>query len=235
MPSSAPYFNAHLGPITLRECPSCRTKYRLASFRRWDTNHPDKRTLHDVCNSCAPPLNLSDMTPAQRERALKADYPNARAHIVERMNTAEAKRANTQRRKRLTRTHAHNRRTEWSRAITHRLRKELTWATTHANNPDNTSPEWTRFFTAYAQTIRTMLGKIRLKYNASKARIKPTTEEANPATYTTDNTITTLKHLYAQCPVIRGRKLYRDPWVLDWVKDGGESLPGNQRLKGESK
>lgn len=196
MPSLS-YFDRHLGPVTLRECSVCCTKYRLVSFRRWDTNHPDKRTLHDVCNACASPPK--DLTPAQ------LDFKERQ--ITQRLSTAAIKR------------HQQSRRTAWSHAITHRLKKELIWAHKHATTPAPASSEWQKFFEVYVRTLRKINTKVLLRIRRPNAPITPTPEESNPMTYINPHTLTTLKELYSQCPVIPGRKLYRDPWCLEWREE----------------
>lgn len=196
MPSLS-YFDRHLGPVTLRECPACRTKYRLVSFRRWDTNHPDKRTLHDVCNACASPPK--ELTPAQ------LDFKERQ--IAQRLSTAAIKR------------HQQSRRTAWSHAITARLKKEIIWAHTYATAPAPASSEWQKFFEVYVRTLREINTKVLLRIRRPNAPINPTPEESNPMTYINPHTLTTLKALYSQCPVIPGRKLYRDPWCLEWREE----------------
>lgn len=197
MPSLS-YFDRYFGPITLRECPVCRTKYRLASFRRWDTNHPDKRTLHDVCNVCAPPPEPT-LTEAQ------LDFKERQ--ITQRLSTAAIKRQHRVRR------------AAWSHAITHRLAREIAWAHKYATTPEPASSEWRRFFEVYERTLREINTKVSLRIRRPNAPITPTPEESNPMKYINPHTLTTLKELYSQCPVIRGRKLYRDPWCLEWREE----------------
>lgn len=194
--ASLSYFDRYLGPITLRECPVCRTKYRLVSFRRVapDSNHPDKRTLRDVCNGCAAP-STPTLTEAQAQFKER--------QLPQRLSTAARKR------------HQRERSVAWARAVVHRLRREIVWAHGHAVRP-STPAQWQKFFEVYVHTLRQINTRVTQRYSRPGTPINPTPEESNPMTYINPHTLTTLKELYSKCPVIPGRKLYRDPWCLEW-------------------
>ena len=112
------------------------------------------------------------------------------------------------------RSYQRRRKLNWSVLLFRRLQRERTWAQHHAQLAVH--PLWERFFQAYAQTLRSVHAKATLASRKPNAPINPTPKEVNPHTYTDAHTIRTLKELYSSCPVIKGRKMYRDPWFLDW-------------------
>ena len=222
---TTPYFEKYLGPITVVTCPGCGGNFRMVHFRKW---WGSKRVLRTLCIWCEPDKNLSEMTPEERASALEAQRFGANAReVVERMNEKEAAdKRYTLSRARL-KQHNRTRRLHWSRAILHTLNVERAWAERNLQNP--ASEEWERFFEAYARVLRDAIERINMRLRdaargVSRANLggrnssplKPTMEEADPRRWVFPETILKLKDMYSVCPVLRGRKPYRDPALLSW-------------------
>lgn len=207
------YFEKYLGPVTLAHCPGCGGNFRLVRFRKW---WGDKRLLRDFCDACEPEKKLTDMTVNERanavaagrlplDLALKIDDAQA-----ERRRVARSMRATTQ----MLSAHSRERRRNWARAVTDLLRKERAWAELNQRTP--ASEEWDIFFQAYERVLTDALRRINAHITRKGQPLKPTMEEASPAHWVNANTRLKLRDLYSACPVVRGRKLYRDPAFLGW-------------------
>lgn len=197
-------------------CLECREALPPALFRRW---RGEKIVTHSVCNRCAPPKKLSEMTPKQRLNAMARKQALATPTLVMQMNEREKQRF---RREVLAQhKYAHNqtlRRAHWNAAITDAVRKELRWARSQGRGsaygtkrPINSGES---FFPAYIALLKRMVDILSRKPLIKGAPIKPTMEEANPATYIPAHTRVQLLELYAQeKPVTR-----RSPAILAWCK-----------------
>lgn len=205
---------------TLRRCPQCGVDKRLVSFRRFaqiGAGAGMKRVLHDTCNDCEPEPNLSEMTPAQRERAVEADNPKARALVVEVMNDKERAELAGMRTRQRIQYHAKQRRAAWREAIGRQISDELEWARrglASARRAEDSA--WADFFEAYCQVLRAAQERVATEANKRFTRVKPTPEQARPEAWIDASTRASLRRLYAQCRPISGRRMYRDPWCLEW-------------------
>lgn len=195
-----------------RECPVCGTRKLLRFFRRW---RGSKRVLHATCNACDE-VPLGAMRPAQRLAALTSGRANVspaaldrlaqRDLLVRRTKISSAQRA----------IHAGTRRIQWEAAMGTRLRSERDWARRNLLALPSDAVGWAAFFEAYINVITDALNRYVAKYNRVGTRTMPTMEEADPRTYVFPETVRTLRGLYSQCQPIRGRRLFRDPWCLEW-------------------
>lgn len=205
------YFEKYLGPVTLAHCPGCGGNFRLVRFRKW---WGDKRILRSLCDACEPEKKISDMTPSERANAVAAgrvdleralaldDAHDARVRQTHSVGTLKA--------------HASQRRRNWNAAVLRTLRHERDWAQRYMENA--ASQEWEAFFRAYARALHDAVNRIeqRLKGKGRGAPLKPTMEEASPGYWLNADTRLKLKDLYSACPVVRGRRFYRDPAFLGW-------------------
>lgn len=202
-----------------KRCTSCREELSPALFRRW---RGDKIATHSVCNRCAPPRKLTDMTPKQRLNAMARGLPYATPTLVMQMNEREKQRFH--REVLAQHKYAHNqalRRANWNAAITDAVRKELRWArrvngtSVSHNFGESFSPGYTpSFFHEYSTLLKRMVDILSRKPLIKGAPLKPTMEEANPATYIPTHTKLNLLALYAEeRPITR-----RTPAILAWCK-----------------
>jgi hypothetical protein len=206
------YFERFLGPPTYADCPSCGGRFRLVHFRKW---WGTKRILREVCISCEPDKRLSDMTPDERVRAAEAGRPRANVLLVKQMNEREHAYLNQVKRSgQALRRRQSERLAAWKRALLSELTKERAWA--KKNSIDPMSEEWGDFFDAYVRALDAALARARAKANQRGAAIEPTPVESDPATWVYAETRDKLRSLYSRCPVVRGRRLYRDPAFLTW-------------------
>jgi hypothetical protein len=233
------------GYPTLRVCPVCGVSLRLHHFRRWaSTPAGDKRILHDACNACDPERKLSEMTPAQRLRAVEADHPRARLLVVENMNDAQHDAFKERKRSETLARHAQERRRAWRDAVGARVSAEREWARRTlesmrlAAKGDARPPSgalatlatalerqrltreyavaWVEFFTAYVQVLDKMHDTIHALSRQKYAPVKPTPQQATPLHYTTPTTVASLRRLFGDCRPLPDRRLMRDPWCLSW-------------------
>jgi hypothetical protein len=193
----------------------------IKDFRRW---RGGKRVLHDVCNACDPERRISELSPAQRMRAVDADRPRARLLVVENMNDAEReKRRQATSRERLA-YHAKERRKAWREGIGARVADEHEWAQRALGVAERMAgvgawAAWVEFFRSYVQVLRLMRERIDVLAKQKYAPIRPTPEQCDPCTYADAATRTSLRLLYSACRPIPGRKMYRDPWCLSWGQE----------------
>jgi hypothetical protein len=193
----------------------------IKDFRRW---RGGKRVLHDVCNACDPERRISELSPAQRMRAVDADRPRARLLVVENMNDAEReKRRQATSRERLA-YHAKERRKAWREGIGARVADEHEWAQRALGVAERMAgvgawAAWVEFFRSYVQVLRLMRERIDVLAKQKYAPIRPTPEQCDPCTYADASTRTSLRLLYSACRPIPGRKMYRDPWCLSWGQE----------------
>lgn len=206
---------------TARACPQCGAMRLIKDFRRW---RGGKRVLHDVCNACDPERRISELSPAQRMRAVDADRPRARLLVVENMNDAEReKRRQATSRERLA-YHAKERRKAWREGIGARVADEHEWAQRALGVAERMAgvgawAAWVEFFRSYVQVLRLMRERIDVLAKQKYAPIRPTAEQCDPCTYADASTRTSLRLLYSACRPIPGRKMYRDPWCLSWGQE----------------
>lgn len=198
-----------------KTCPGCSAALPLTLFRRW---RGDKIATHSVCNRCAPPRTLSQMTSKQRLNAMARGLPRATPTLVMQMNERER----TQRYRVVAAKHKYKhhqtlRRQAWNAAITDAIRKELRWARKvngtrcPINSGESFSPS---FFSEYSTLLKRMVDILSLKPLIKGAPLKPTMEEANPLTYIPTHTRIHLLALYSQeKPITR-----RAPAILAWCK-----------------
>lgn len=202
-----------------KRCASCGENFSPALFRRW---RGDKIATHSVCNNCAPPRTLSQMTPKQRLNAMARGLPYATPALVTQMN--ERERTHRYRVVAAQHKYKHNqalRRQAWNAAITDAIRKELRWArrvngtSVSHNFGESFSPGYTpSFFHEYSTLLKRMVDILSRKPLIKGAPLKPTMEESNPATYIPNETKLKLLALYAaERPITR-----RAPAILAWCK-----------------
>ena len=215
---TTPYFEKYLGPATIAHCPGCDRALRLVHFRKW-WGH--KRLLRPLCETCEPQKKLSEMSPEERANAVHAGRTSL--EIAQRINATHAARraeaTSTHISKGRLRENNKKRRLNWSRAILRTLTVERAWAERNLQNP--ASEEWERFFEAYARVLKDAIERINIKLRSAargrgEGHLKPTMEEVDPRRWVFPETILKLKDMYSVCPVLRGRKPYRDPALLSW-------------------
>lgn len=212
--------------VTLAHCEGCDRTLRLAHFRKW---WGDKRLLRTLCDVCEPQKKLAEMSPEERANAVASGRANP--DVVQRINETHSVRqaARTSSNRSQGRLRANNRlrRINWGRAIVHTLNVERAWAERNLQNP--ASDEWERFFEAYARALRAALERINV-YLRSAARgmsranlggrnstpLKPTMEDVDFRRWVFPETLQRLKNLYSACPIMRGRKPYREPALVRW-------------------
>jgi hypothetical protein len=74
-------------------------------------------------------------------------------------------------------------------------------------------PAWKEFFAAYETALNDAIAKA--KHQRSQvSRLEPTELESDPMYWLYPETKGRLKELYSVCPVIRGRRSYREPLFL---------------------
>jgi hypothetical protein len=213
---------------------------RLVNFRRWEVA-TNKSMLHEVCNDCDPTPNLSEMTPDQRQRALRAGAANPA--IVERMHEARIAQRAQVASTRTTSRHKGERIRAWQAAILTPLHEEIKWARVNAEgtkrmqsdmaaltvrHPDydrkvlRIAAQWEEFFTVYLQVLEDMRRRCRAKlgqrHRTKIAPTQPTPKDADPMTYTFPETLTSLRALHLKCTPFPKRRPFRDPWFLEWDK-----------------
>lgn len=192
--------------VPMATCPGCERLLKLHLFRKWWGTKRIKRTL---CVDCEPERGLEDLKPA--ERAAMVDLGRARATPtrVASLNEADAQ---AQRQRRATgakRRHSMARTQAWSPTL-RVLRGERAWCRKNLITPAST--EWRAFFEAYETALNAALQLAGIKKRNSTS----TTEVPAPETFLYPETRQSLRRLYASCPVVRGRRLYRDPLCLSW-------------------
>lgn len=223
---------------TFRVCPMCGRRMRLVNFRRWEVA-TNKSMLHEVCNDCDPTPNLSEMTPDQRQRALRAGVANP--SMVERMNEAHQVRRSQVASLRTTQRHWGARTRAWQAAILTQLGKELAWARDNLRSTERThkalaklkpqdadyNPDalgrmatWMDFFDAYANVLNDLRcrckARLSVRQRSKVSPIQPAPRDVDPMTYIYPETIASLRHRYAGCKPLPKRRLFRDPWFLEW-------------------
>ena len=203
MPTS--YYDRFLHLGVTADCPGCGRTLPLRDFRGVHS-----RRLRPVCLHCAPEKSLEDMTPDERLTALDNQRPYATPMRVERLNAADAA-AETRRRKAgaLRRRKAERTR-NWA-PVLRALTAEHTWAQGHAQFPG--SAAWGEFFAAYAAALSDAIRRVRAA-SSGTGRLTPLPEQTDPMHWLYDETVRSLKKLYAACAPIPGRRLYRDPMFL---------------------
>lgn len=195
-----------------RQCPVCGERKHPRFFRRW---RGTKRILHADCNKCGE-RTLSAMSPVQRDLAVQEGRINVSPLVLKRLderdaNIRRAKIAGAQRA-----VHAGRRKRQWERALGTRLRQERDWARRNLANLPDSAVGWADFFSAYINVLTDMIARLVAKYNRVGTATMPTPKEAHPMAYVFNETLTTLRHLYSQCVPIPHRRLFRDPWCLEW-------------------
>ena len=82
----------------------------------------------------------------------------------------------------------------------------------HAEAP-TVHPAWKEFFAAYETALNDAIAKA--KHQRSQvSRLEPTELESDPMHWLYPETKGRLKELYSVCPVIRGRRSYKEPLFL---------------------
>lgn len=192
-----------------KTCPGCSAALPPALFRRW---RGDKIATHSVCNRCAPPRTLSQMTPKQRLNAMARSQRGATPTLVTQMNDRE--RVHRYRVVLAQHKYAHHqalRRAHWNAAITDQVRKELRWARGVGGN-GTACPITPSFFSEYITLLKRMVEILNRKPLIKGAPLKPTMEESNPLTYIPTDTRIQLLALYSdERPITR-----RAPAILAW-------------------
>lgn len=193
-----------------RECPVCGKRKPLRFFRRW---RGSKKVLHFDCNACGE-VTLSSMRPAERQQMLQKQ--NVSTAVIERLN-ARDKVARANKMHSVQRVlHSGRRKRQWEHALGTRLRSERDWVRRNmlALPPDAVG--WHEFFKDYNNVLTDMIARYVAVYNRSGSPTMPTVNDAHPLTYVYPESMVKLRKRYAECRPIRGRRLFRDPWFLEW-------------------
>lgn len=196
-----------LVPMAL--CPGCSTQLKLQLFRKWWGTKRIKRTL---CIECEPERRLESMTPEERDALMLAGKPRVTPARVARLNAEEAEAERRRRSLAGKRRHSAERTRAWSPTM-RVLRAEKWWCMQHIE--DAVTPEWRRFFEAYAAAVTDALHRAKLK----KAQTSSTSAAPPPETFLFRETLQSLGRLYSACPVLRGRRHYRDPLCIVWLNE----------------
>jgi len=212
---TTPYFEKFIGRIPPTPCPGCGGAFPLADFRKW---WGSKRILRSLCIRCEPNKTLSEMTPEQRANAVAWERPGATRVKVraldERDRVDRSRRASSAVRRVRSRERVRN----WNEGILKRMRTERTWVERNlAGSP--ASDEWERFFEAYLRVLNDAIARISVHAHARRgtgASVAPTDAQCQPRAWVYAETLARLRSLYSDCPVVRGRKTYRDPDFLSW-------------------
>jgi len=212
---TTPYFEKFIGRIPPTPCPGCGGAFPLADFRKgWGS----KRLLRSRCIRGEPNKTLSEMTPEQRANAVAWERPGATRVKVraldERDRVDRSRRASSAVRRVRSRERVRN----WNEGILKRMRTERTWVERNlAGSP--ASDEWERFFEAYLRVLNDAIARISVHAHARRgtgASVAPTDAQCQPRAWVYAETLARLRSLYSDCPVVRGRKMYRDPDFLSW-------------------
>jgi hypothetical protein len=211
------YFEKFIGRIPPTPCPGCGGAFPLADFRKW---WGPKRLLRSLCIRCEPNKTLSEMTPEQRANAVAWERPGATMERIQAMNERERIRERAAHSQRTSaavgRIRYRERVRNWNEGILKLMRTERTWVERNlAGSP--ASDEWERFFEAYLRVLNDAISRIQLHAHARRgAPVAPTEAQCRPCTWVHEETLARLRSLYSACPVVRGRKTYRDPEFLSW-------------------
>jgi hypothetical protein len=150
------------------------------------------------------------MTPEERTQAMDNQRPYATPERIARLNEAEIAEQRVRRVKSATLRRRAERTRNWA-PVLRALTAEHTWAQGHAQFPG--SPAWGEFFTAYAAALSDAIRRVRAA-SSGTSRLVPLPEQTDPMHWLYDETVRSLRKLYAACAPIPGRRLYRDPLFL---------------------
>jgi len=204
---STSYYDRFLHLGVRADCPGCGRTLRLGEFRKW---WGSKRTLRTLCPTCEPEKSLAAMTPEERITALDNQRPYVTPQRIARLNEAEIAEQRARRVKSATLRHKAERARNWA-PVLRALQAEHIWAQGHAQFPG--SPAWGEFFAAYAAALSDAIRRVRT-ISTGTGRLTPLPEQAEPMHWLHDETVRSLRRLYAACAPIPGRRLYRDPMFL---------------------
>ena len=212
---TTPYFEKFIGRIPPTPCPGCGGAFPLADFRKW---WGSKRILRSLCIRCEPNKTLSEMTPEQRANAVAWERPGATRVKVRALNERDRVDRSRRASSAVRRVRSRERVRNWNEGILKRMRTERTWVERNlAGSP--ASDEWERFFEAYLRVLNDAISRIQLHAHARRgtgASVAPTDAQCQPRAWVYAETLARLRSLYSDCPVVRGRKTYRDPDFLSW-------------------
>ncbi len=206
---TTPYYERFLHLGVQATCPGCGRTLRLHEFRKW---WGKKRILRSLCTACEPEKSFEAMTPTERRQAVDNQRPYATPMRMHNQNAADIK-AKVQRNLAKADKRVKSKRTQAWAPLLRELRQEKAWCVRNRITP--ASPEWAVFFEAYETALTDALRKV-IKHKGQTARIEPTPAEQEPMYWLYPETRLSLRRLYASCPVVRGRRLYRDPLCLSW-------------------
>lgn len=200
------YYDRFLHQGISAHCAGCNRTLRLHEFRKW---WGSKRLLRTLCRKCEPEKSLKDMTPEERLTALD----NQRAYVtplrVEKLNEADRIAKRMARSGVATKIKKSERLRSWA-LVLRLLRDERAWCRRNQVTP--ASEEWEDFFKAYEVALTNALYRLGL----IKSKRTPSEAEAQPGHWLYPETCARLREMYSRCPVVRGRRLYRDPGFLEW-------------------
>lgn len=197
----------HLG--VQAACPGCGRTLRLHEFRKW---WGSKRVLRTLCAACEPEKTLAEMTPDERLAAMNNQRPYATPARVEQLNEADRAAQHAARSGVAIKIKKAQRLRTWA-PLVRLLRSERTWCVKNQLTP--ASEEWEDFFKGYEAALTNALYRLGL----IKSKRTPKAEETQPGHWLYPETCARLRELYSRCPVVRGRRLYRDPGFLEWRAD----------------
>jgi hypothetical protein len=206
---TTPYYERFTRLDVQATCPGCDNTLPLRDFRKW---WGKKRILRSLCIACEPEKSFEAMTPTERRQAVDNQRPYATPMRMHRQNAADIK-AKVQRNLAKADKRVKSKRTQAWAPLMRELRQEKAWCARNLITP--ASPEWATFFEAYETALNDALRKV-MKHKGQTSRIEPTPAEQEPMHWLYPETRLSLRRLYALCPVVRGRRLYRDPLCLSW-------------------
>lgn len=193
--------------VPMATCPGCNTLLKLQLFRKW---WGSKRIHRTLCIQCEPERRLEDMTQAEREAVLEQGRTRVTPERLARLKEAAALAQRQRRSTGAKRRHSAARTLAWSPTM-RVLRDERAWCQKNQITP--ASDEWRVFFEAYEAALNAALQLAGIKKRNSTS----TTQVPEPYDFMYLETLQSLSRLYAACPVVRGRKMYRDPVFLEWL------------------
>lgn len=213
----------------MKTCIYCQIERPLSAFRRY--SHRKVREMPS-CNLCVPLKRLSNMTPREREVALKTTHRNHSPALVARLNERDAAQKKQTLSHKMTTVNLRRRKENWGNAILRNVRDEYHWAySSHlrykaqATEGNAQRQPYADFFDEYRQILKGLVQTVEFKSTRPNAPLNPTQEECNPRNYITAAEYLKLKTLYAKCTPIPGTRPAREPWFLFWREPSGEKSP----------
>lgn len=171
-------------------CPGCKQELFRSKFRKW---WHGKRVLRDLCIACEPGMPAPDAVLSEARVRRDAEAKTQRRVFA----TTAARRVERKR--------------AWADVL-RALRAERDWCFEKRIAP-TVPPAWRTFFEAYEAALSAGIARA-VQQRSQTTRTYLYDHEQDPMHWLYPETKGRLKELYAVCPVVRGRRSYRDPLFL---------------------